>query len=332
MSVRDLSGTLLGTARRRLGQAASRPVFAAVLERLGAHTLADRADRRRSGGEIVPVTLPAAPHAWRARRIKALRRGGTDQWVEAFRQGGWWGYERPLPDVLLAAVRDRPGVVVDVGANTGVYTLLAASVRGTVVHAFEPYPPVAAMLRENLTLSSVRRRVHVVEAAVSDVDGTVDLWVPPDVGLVETSSSTDPGSKGGDLRRVEVRAVTLDGWWSAAGRPDVTVVKVDVEGAELRTLRGARKVLACCRPWVLVEILERAQLDELEAERAAAGYVDVRLSPWEAVVGDRLRFHELAWNHAWVPGERLEDAVRLLARTGLAVTRLDEPPAGPPRT
>ncbi|GCD20842.1 hypothetical protein CTKZ_24040 [Cellulomonas algicola] len=322
-----MTGTLR-TARRRLGAAAAHPRVAGALERLGAHTLADRADRRRSAGEIVAVTVPAAATAWRARRIKALRRNGTDQWVEAFRQGGWWGYERPLPDVLLAAVRERRGAVVDVGANTGVYSLVAASVPGTTVHAFEPYAPVAAMLRENLTLNSTGRRVHVVEAAVSDVEGQLDLYVPPDVGLVETSSSTDPGFKGGELRRVQVRAVTLDGWWASAGRPRVGVVKVDVEGAEERTLRGARTVLRECRPWVVLEVLGGARFGELETERAAAGYVDVRLSPWEAVVGDRIRFHELAWNHAWVPAERVEDAVRVLSGTGLVVTRLDRPPTG----
>lgn len=315
-----MSATLLRTARRHLGAAAARPGVSAALERLGAHTLADRADRRRSGGEIVPVTLPAPPSAWRAHRVKALRRGGTDQWVEAFRQGGWWGYERPLPDVLLGAVRHRPGVVIDVGANTGVYSLLAASVRGAVVHAFEPYGLVAAMLRENVHLNGFDRRVRVVEAAASDVDGTIDLYVPPSIGVVETSASTDPEFKGGDLQRVQVPAVRLDAYWRSVGSPDVTLVKVDVEGAEPRALRGARQVLGTCRPWVLVEILAHARFDELEAERQAAGYVDVRLSPWEAVVGDRLRFHELAWNHAWVPEESVDAAVGVLAAAGLVIT------------
>ncbi|NKY41617.1 FkbM family methyltransferase, partial [Cellulomonas septica] len=299
---------------------AARPAVSAALELLGAHTLADRADRRRSGGEIVPVTLPAPPGAWRAHRIKALRQGGTDQWVEAFRQGGWWGYERPLPDVLLGAVRRRPGVVVDVGANTGVYSLLAASTRGTTVHAFEPYPPVAAMLRENVRLNAFRGRVRVVEAAVTDVEGTVDLWVPPAIGVVETSCSTDPGFKGGEQERVEVRALTLDSYWRSIGSPPVSVVKIDVEGAEVRTLRGGRSLLAEARPWLLVEILEHAPFDELEDERRAAGYVDVRLSPWEAVVGDRLRFHPLAWNHAWVPSEDVDDAAAVFRAAGLVVT------------
>ncbi|HEY3438907.1 MAG TPA: FkbM family methyltransferase [Actinotalea sp.] len=308
--------------RRRVAQAgASSQAVIAALEAAGAHTVADRLDRRRSGGEIVAVRVPADVHDLRTRRVKALRRQGTDQCVEAFHQAGWWGYERPLPDVLLATLRAAGGTFFDVGANTGVYALIASTVPGVTVHAFEAYPPVARLMRENLALNRSGRRVRVLEVAVSDVVGEVELFVPPDSGLVETSSSTQEDFRAGSVP-MRVPATTLDTHWSTSGRPRVTAVKLDVEGAEHRVLAGARELVAAQRPVLFVEVLPDAGFEELEAFRASLDLVDVRLSQWEAVVGDAVIHHALAWNHAFVPAERLELFVGGLPAAGLVVTRI----------
>ena len=297
-----------------------------VLEAVGAHTLADRLDRRRSGGEIVSVRVPPGIHHLRSRRVKALRRHGRDQCVEAFHQAGWWGYERPLPDVLLATLRHAPGPFFDVGANTGVYSLIATTVRGVDVHAFEAYPPVADLLRENLALNRSGRRVHFVEAAASDVVGEIQFFVPQESGPIETSSSTEAGFREGSVP-ITVSATTLDAYWESIGSPAVAAVKLDVEGAEHRVLAGARRLVAAARPVVFYEVLPDARLDELEDFRAGLDLVDVRLSQWEAVVNDRIKFHELAWNHALVPAERLEEFLEPLPRLGLQITRLATPSA-----
>lgn len=309
--LRDTAAAVLGRTRV--------PVHA--LEGLRAHTLADRADRIVGHGEIVAVRLPPSPRAWRSTRIKALRRNGSDQCVEAFRLAGWLGYEPPLPDLVLGTLRLRPGTVFDVGANTGVYALIAASVHGTSVHAFEAYPPVAELLRENLALNPSGARVRVVEAAASDRSGLVELFVPPPSAAIETSCSTDASFREGSTP-VTVPALTLDAYWHQVGRPDVTVLKVDVEGAEHRVLQGATELLRRTRPVSFVEVLPRADFPALEALLVEASLVDVRLSALEAVVGDRVLFHDLAWNHAFVPRERLDDFLAVVRQVGLIVTVL----------
>ncbi len=295
------------------------PLVSDVFERIGAHTLADQIDERRSEGDISSVRLPLALHDVRSRRIKAFRRHGSDQCVEALHQGGWWGYERPLPDVLLATVRSNRGVVLDVGANTGVYALIAASVRGVTVHAFEAYPPVAQMLRENLRLNRRDARVRVIDAAASDVNGDIDLFVPEATGTIETSCSIEAGFRAGSTP-IRVRTTRLDDYWDSIGRPHVTAVKIDVEGAEHRVLHGARLLLDKARPVVFYEVLPDAAFSSLEELRKALDMVDVRLSRWEAVVNDQIVYHELAWNHALVPRERLKSFLAPLPRLGLKVT------------
>lgn len=313
----------MGRARALvLGQLARHPVLSDALALSGPAALAARADRRRSDARLATLVLPAPRGSWRRPVVQALRRGGADQCVEAFATGGWHGYERPLPDLLLRWLRSAPGTVLDVGANTGLYALIAASVPGTRVHAFEAYPPVAALLRENLALNAVGARVTVLDAAVSDEVATLRLHVPTPTGvLVETSASLEESFKGGGGSVLTVAATTLDAWWAAAGRPDVTTVKVDVEGAEHRVLAGARELLAGSRPVVFYEVLPGAELALLEAARAQASYVDVRTSATVAAVGGPIAFAPDAWNHALVPAERLDAFLAVARACGLSVSR-----------
>ena len=69
-----------------------------------------------------------------------------------------------------------------------------------------------------------------------------------------------------------MRAVTLDGLWSAHGEPEVSVVKVDVEGAEPAVLRGARRVLERWHPPILLEANDAAARDAQAAILAPLGY------------------------------------------------------------
>lgn len=298
------------------------PALIDVLDRAGARDVALRVDRRVSDERMAVLPLPAAPGTWQRPRVRALRRAGTDQCVEAFATGGWQGYERPLPDLLLGWLRTAPGTVFDVGANTGVYALIAASVPGARVHAFEAYPPVAALLRENLALNDSGGSVTVVDAAVSDTVAALDLHVPDPTGdLVETSCSLEESFKGGGGTVVTVDATTLDAYWHDLGEPYVSTVKVDVEGAEHRVLAGARDLLRRSRPVVFYEVLPGAELAQLEAVREEVGYVDVRTSATAAVVGEPIAFAPDAWNHALVPAEALEAFLAVVRACGLPVGR-----------
>lgn len=299
--------------------AASSSAAVTLVERVGLHTLADQLDHRRGGGDIAAIRVPPSRHAVRTRRIKAYRRGGRDLCIEGFYQAGWWGFERPLPDVVLATLRSAIGVFFDVGANTGVYSLIAATVPHMKTHAFEPYPPVNRLLRENLRLNRAERRIAVVDAAISDCSGEIELWVPPDIGMVESSSSITADFKEGSSP-ITVPTMTLDDYWAAIGSPAVAALKVDVEGAEHRVLAGADQVIGAARPVTFCEVLPRAVFDELEAFRRRHDLIDVRLGLALAVVGEPITFDGDAWNHALVPTERLDAFLSTLGALGLSVS------------
>ncbi len=158
----------------------------------------------------------------------------------------------------------RPGdTVVDVGACFGYHSLdFAARVApGGRLYAFEPQAGVFALLQQNLRANSLAN-VQAECMALSDGDGALELHCFPDLD-VGYASITNRGRR--DARTITCRAQTLDSYLKQHHIPDVTLLKLDVEGAELLVLRGASTLLGSPRPpmWIIEINRETA---------AAAGY------------------------------------------------------------
>lgn len=135
----------------------------------------------------------------------------------------------------------RPGhVVFDVGAHVGYYTLLAARLVGPQgrVYAFEPDPHNFELLQRNIVLNRYRN-VVAVPKAVTDRSGTVPLFHSDgDSGM--HSLHEDRWSKGSSLL---VAATRLDEFVEAEGWPPISVIKMDIEGAEPLAFMGMREVI-----------------------------------------------------------------------------------------
>jgi FkbM family methyltransferase len=149
-------------------------------------------------------------------------------------------HEAELP--FARALLRRDDVFIDVGANIGVYSIVAA-VRGARVLAFEPNRSARAMLASNLALNQVEDRVRVLSYALADFEGparfTTDLE-----SSNHLESNPETGSEVVEVRQLD--AVLEPG----AG---VTLIKIDAEGFDEAVLRGARGALERERPVVIVE-------------------------------------------------------------------------------
>jgi len=157
-------------------------------------------------------------------------------------------YEPSVRAVIDAAL--RPGdVALDIGANMGLWALRMAERVGPSgrVLAFEPGPMTLNRLRDNICLSGFPQ-IEVHGIALGAVDGTLTLHTPSDSG------SASLGDQGGAAGTDRVAVRRLDAIWDAAGRPTVTLMKIDVEGAEPMVLAGAVQLFAACRPVVCCEI------------------------------------------------------------------------------
>lgn len=144
---------------------------------------------------------------------------------------------------------------IDVGANLGYYTISLAhwvGPSGRVV-AFEPFPGNFAILEKNVHLNQLRN-VTLERSALSNCSGSVQLIYG--VGVEDQFSAT-PSVGGyaveGDRVSLNVPTARLDDYAAGLGKAP-NFIKIDVEGAELAVLEGARHTLAEARPTLLVEI------------------------------------------------------------------------------
>jgi len=145
-------------------------------------------------------------------------------------------WEPHVTTALLKTLRPKM-TVVDVGANVGYFTLLAARAVGAGggVYAFEPEPQNLELLRRSVEVNGFAGWVHVSEKAVLDKAGSAALHMPDD------SHGGAPSLFGGWPRQVVVQTVSLDEFFSEGTRVDV--VKLDVEGSESCVFSGMRRVL-----------------------------------------------------------------------------------------
>jgi FkbM family methyltransferase len=165
-----------------------------------------------------------------------------------FYYGAYEPEQGRLWEQLLANGKDL--VVLDIGANTGYYSLVAAA-HTTVsrVVSFEPNPMVLPVLEYNVAANPVvARKLTVVAAAAGDSDGTVPFYrnfAEHNFGLGSLRARTK------DDVMVQVPLVRLDRQLPAMGVDRVDLAKVDVEGAELAVLRG---LLSWSRPTLVIEV------------------------------------------------------------------------------
>lgn len=242
--------------------------------------------------------------------LRMFRHGGRDTTATFLADGAWDEFEHPMPAHLYNWVRSHAGIVIDGGAHTGFYSLLAAAASaGARVLAFEPDPTVRELLQSNIAANGLGDRIAVSPAALSGSAGRAPLYVPPqDHGMIETSSSMEPGFKSRFSEVLNVETSTVDQVVAAlpSGEQRVTVLKLDVAGHEAAALDGSEATVTEHRPVVFAEVLDRADFGRLSRFVARHNYIDVplrstgQLHPQAAVT-----FERDAWNHAFVPAEVL---------------------------
>jgi FkbM family methyltransferase len=144
---------------------------------------------------------------------------------------------------------------LDIGANVGYYTVLAAMINPECrIHSFEPSPSTFGVLSENVAANHLLN-VQVHQLALGDKTGTLKFNIYADQAFNSPGAGTNDKHhffKNGPLRVIDVPSVRLDEFLAEHHLPQPDIVKLDVEGFELFVLKGANKLLASDNPPVLL--------------------------------------------------------------------------------
>ncbi len=182
------------------------------------------------------------------------------------------GGVEPEVQSVLADLLAPGDAFYDVGANIGYFTVMGARLVGPTgrVVAVEPQPEAVRRLRHNVALNGFDN-VTVIEAAVADEEGESDFVVSGEDILEWAALETTPAP---DMQRIRVQVTTLDKL-RAAGLPAPKLVKLDVEGAEVRVLNGMLTTLRRDKPAVVCEV--HTSSDDVCAALEAEDYEVTRL-------------------------------------------------------
>jgi len=179
----------------------------------------------------------------------------------------WLGtFELPIQNCLARELRPED-VFYDIGANAGFFSLLGSKCVGDKGHvfAFEPLPENIEMIQNQFELNHVTN-CTLIKAAVSDRVGETEFCEGPD------TSTAHIGSRGKEQTGVYVvKTITLDYFIKAEHPPDF--IKMDIEGAEILALQGARELLNKPNsPKFLIEIHGQGNAKEVREIFEKEGY------------------------------------------------------------
>lgn len=177
------------------------------------------------GGKRIVYNTPNRTTAWRVETL-LTKEPDTIAWIAGFEE----------EDVLL-----------DIGANVGMYTILAAATRGARVFAFEPESQNYALLNRNIHDNGLGERVVAYCAALSDTAAFDRLYLSQFV----PGGSCHSFGESVDHRGESVRSpfaqgcfsTTVDALVAQGVMPVPTHVKIDVDGIEPKVIAGARTTL-----------------------------------------------------------------------------------------
>ena len=174
--------------------------------------------------------------------VSVLRRVGNKLYEHAFPvyrplYAAYKAYADRAERELISQVLFPGAVVVDAGANIGIYSQFLSRCVGTtgVVHSFEPAPENFERLRSaTLRLSNVR----LSQSAVGEHSGNSELYLSDKLNVDHRAYIA-----GGDSRRtIPIEMIALDDYFKPGERVDL--IKIDIQGYELHALQGATRVLA----------------------------------------------------------------------------------------
>ncbi|MEO6719171.1 MAG: FkbM family methyltransferase [Ferruginibacter sp.] len=172
---------------------------------------------------------------------------------ELFWKGLYNGWEK-YSMRIWASLAEKSAVIVDIGANTGLYSLVAkAKNPEAVVHAFEPFPAIYHKLKKNVDINGFD--VHANCLAVSNYTGKAVIYTADKDFAYSVTVNQNLWVKDSEPIKLDIETITLKDYIEQHTIDKIDLVKIDVETHEPEVMQGFAEYFLRFKPLLLIEIL-----------------------------------------------------------------------------
>ncbi len=170
----------------------------------------------------------------------------------------WFGYYSRDVCAVMKRILKSGMVVVDAGANIGEITMVASKLVGTDghVYSFEPMTAIANQLEQNLGVNRISN-ASILRFGLSNEVGSLPIFLAEGAfrdGSIHDGLGTIYATPERPKKVEDIPLTTLDIFSRNAALSRLDLVKIDVEGAELPALTGARDTLIRFKPYLIIEV------------------------------------------------------------------------------
>jgi len=198
--------------------------------------------------------------------------------------------------VLWSQLVPEANVILDIGANTGIYGLVAETLNPKAsVHCFEPIRGVFKILEKNFRRNEFRGKVH--ELGLSNYTGDAKIYLAKgnDFAYSVTINKNTLTVKADEMT---VRVKTLRDFIAETQLPRIDLMKIDVESHEPEVLQGMGCYLEAFQPTILIEVLDDATGKKLTDIFAGLGYLYFSIDDKKATVRQTVKITRSDhWNY-----------------------------------
>lgn len=174
---------------------------------------------------------------------------------------------------LWLKLSEDANVIFDVGANNGIYALIAKSVNAKAkVFAFEPIDRIFEKLQYNNRLNNFD--IVCMKCGVSNTNGTATMYDIPVEGSYSSSLNSEFAEQRGDeIDQITIKTIRLDTFIEENHLRQIDLMKIDVETYEPEVLEGLGEYVKKFKPTMLIEILDVEVANRVESVLAGSNYL-----------------------------------------------------------
>ncbi len=231
---------------------------------------------------------------------------------------GWCEYESPMGRIVSALSKNLELTFIDIGANTGFYSLVASASGARKVIAYEPIPNIFKILQSNISMSQLK--IESYQEAIADYPGHMTMYMPESDGnYIETSASLNPDFRDQHSEKLEIKVRSLDELSTQFLNDNASVdvnflLKIDVESYELPVVSGGKKFFKDIQPIVMLELLPgNRDSDAIYELIRGYGYVVFALSANSIKKLNALSISSASDNYLFIPEKKLDLVANVLS-------------------